>query len=132
MQITPASSGLYPVLAPRSREPAAAASRSGAANASSANDVSLARLDGPTNPQDNSDVSRALVSARQRAGLVSLVDAPLADKVRARVGNETVTGGFSGVLLADAGQRAVAAYRDVETQQHRSELTEILGIDVFA
>ena len=35
-------------------------------------------------------------------------------------------------LIQNAAQRAVTAYTDVATQEHRDELVQLLGIDVFA
>lgn len=43
------------------------------------------------------------------------------------VGKSSVQGS-----LQSAGQRAVAEYADVATQEHRDELVALLGIDVFA
>lgn len=121
MQITSTSSRLYPAVLPAARRPDAGASSAPNADAvSTSNARSLPPVITPVaanNTLGNGDASRALVLARQRAGLEAS-----AGVVRInQSGNEA------------AAQRALAEYNTVAAQGPRFESGGVLvGIDVFA
>jgi len=130
MQISSTNARFVPnsgpsIALPTVRKPAVELSTNGHAGVSSAvNAPALPQIPPPvvsadtaTNVANNADASRALMQARQRAGVGDLP------------GNVQTSG-----LNSRAGaQRAVTEYNNVATQEQRFELSSVLaGIDVFA
>ena len=123
MQISSTRSGLYPAVLPATRGAGTGASAQANADVSTTNDTRalqpiaapVAASDAVTNP--NTEASRALLFARQRAG--------------ADVLEGVVQSGQS--ENESRARRAVAEYNSVATQGRRFETGGVLvGIDVFA
>ena len=137
MQISSTRSGLYPARVPSTPTPGAVPSQNTDGSANSVAETGALPIESSRLPQQiprsTGDVSRALVSARQRAGLVSFVESSQTGYVRTRLGNEVQRGGLGAdSSVATAAQRAVAQYRSVASQEQRFELTDVFGLDVFA
>jgi len=144
MHIASSTAGLYPVLVPAVRKPVVAVNGNDVVSTGDSRDVSgnAARA--------SAAIDQAL---RQRTEEPKREILPAADFVQVRpdVEGSNVGGAtrqfnsiFSRVSIESfsekpaegsiqsAAQRAVTAYTDVATQEHRDELVQLLGIDVFA
>ncbi len=69
-------------------------------------------------------ISKSLTAQQRTAHEVSLVELVKPEIVRARMN--------TGQSANPATFRAVSEYQDIASQEQREELTEVLGIDVFA
>jgi len=110
MQISSANTGLYPATRPTTPRTIVPANGSASATTSPAEDTYSSRQIALSTASNNVVLSATLVSDRQRLGM--------SNEERA--------------YAATTAQRAVAEYTSVASQEHRSELIEILGISVFA
>jgi len=123
MQISSANSrafpisGLSPAVLPTAPKSDVGSSSNAAAAVSAASKARTLQQVAPPVATTDSDASRGLVLARQRAGFDALV------------GNVQI-----GQLGSEAAaQRAVAEYTTVAVQEQRFELDDVLiGVDVFA
>jgi len=128
MHIASSTAGLYPVVVPNNQKPSAASSAASTALLPVQGAKQLAPNAILTS---NSDTSRTLLFARQRAGEVSFVSQSAPEVVRSGVGGVNSASISRGGLPSPA-QRAAAEYANVATQQHREELIALFGIDEFA
>ena len=148
MRITSSIAGHYPVLVPAARKPAAAngnddlVSREGASDVSGSAASAITAID-QANRQRTGETKRELLSAadfvqmrpnveESNVGGVTRQFNSISNRVSVESFEQRLTQGSVQGTDQSTAQRAVTAYTDVATQEHRDELVAMLGIDVFA
>jgi len=129
MHIASSTAGYYPVVVPNTQKPSSA---SPAASTALLPAQGAKQLAPNATLTSNSDDSRTLLLARQRAGEVTFVSKSATEVVRGGVSGANGQEGFARGGLLGSAQRAVAEYANVATQQHREEVIALFGIDEFA
>jgi hypothetical protein len=132
MQIDSSTAGLYPLLVPVARKPAAASNANNVVSkAASAIDSAVRQRAADTRRETLPAVD--VVQAREDVEGLSVGGLTRQfDSIFNRVSVEGGEGSSAQGLVQSPAQRAVAAYAEVATQEHRDELVALLGIDVFA
>jgi hypothetical protein len=125
MRISSSTTGLYPVLVSTARKPAVAPQNNDAVTKTTGANEQTTR-------QRTGETKREVLSARDVESLNAGGLAQQFNNALNRVSGEDFAGNSAQGSIQSASQRAVAAYTDVATQEHRQELVTLLGIDVFA
>lgn len=123
MQISSSTAGLYPVLVPSARKPAVESNANNAVL-----ETSTATQQATHQRTTGTELFPAVDAVAARQDTAGLNVGGLTRQFNSIINRESVDNSTD----KSAGQRAVAAYADVATQEHRDELVELLGIDVFA